>query len=71
MAIENSSPIIKLTRSRLGFCRIKLYGRNGKQMLVSETYYSYSNAKRAGINLHKQTGFPFFDMTTLRKVENQ
>lgn len=68
MAIIRQNPIIKLTKSRLGLCRIKLYGRNGQLMLISETYFSKSNAKRAGIKLHKETGFPFFDMTTLRPV---
>lgn len=68
MAIEHTSPLIKLTRSRLGFYRIKMYGRNGRLMLVSETYYNKGNAKRAGINLHNQTGFPFIDMTTRKPV---
>lgn len=70
MAILNSTPSIKLSRSKLGFYRIRLYGRNGKLMLISETYYSKSNAKRAGINLHKQTGFPLFDMTTVTSVQH-
>ena len=68
MTIEHLSPVIKLTRSRLGYYRIKLYGRNGKEMLTSETYFNKSNAKRAGLNLHEQTGFPFFDTTTLEAI---
>lgn len=67
MATENGKPLIYLTRSVLGFYRIKLYGRNGKLMLISETYYSKSNAKRAGENLQKQTGFTFFDLTNLNE----
>lgn len=70
MPIQNKTASIKLTRSRLGFYRIKMYGRNGKLMLISETYYSKSNAKRAGVNLHEQTGFPFFDMTTVTRVQH-
>ena len=36
--------------------RVKLIGRNGEVVLVSETYYSKSNAERSAKRLRRELG---------------
>ena len=36
--------------------RVKLIGRNGETVLVSETYYSKSNAERSAKRLRRELG---------------
>jgi len=64
---SKTTPMIKLVKRTL-FYRIYLYGTNGRIMLTSEAYYNKGNARRAGVNLHEQTGFPFIDETTLKSA---
>lgn len=52
--------VVKKSSTHSGmFFWVRLVSKNGRTMMVSETYYSMYNADRAAKNLSKKLGVPY------------